>query len=402
MTTTSIPNLTTGFAGIDLPGMPAAPRPDRLRRAGTDLFAGVTAPGRMVDLTGHRALWSRQPALPMTALVAAAQAADLRGAGGAGFPTHRKLQSVAEDRVSLIVINASEGEETSAKDGQLLAHVPHLVLDGAAAVAHATGCRKIVVHLGTDRSDISHATARAIQQRDDQGISWSIHHGADRFVHGEASAVIHGLAGRDRMPGDIGKPPRNPRGLRRSHVFLSNVETFARLALASRGRRMTTALVTTSGAVDRPGVYEVPSEWTVADLAAATGADPRTRLLITGGWHGAWIAGDRIAAVPLDRDHFQQAGARWGAGALIWVPAEVRPQQALAAVTAWLAAQSAGQCGPCVAGLPALAGAVARGSVTHELSDVDGRGLCAHPSATAAAVRSALSAIRDLDERAIA
>lgn len=394
---TALQTMMLGLPGIDLPGLPAVGRPDALRLAGTDLFAGVTGDGHVLSLADHRQRWNQQPRLPLAALAAAARAADLRGAGGAGFPTHRKLESMSGLRVSAVVINGSEGEATSAKDGQLLRHVPHLVLDGAVAAASATGCRRIVIQVGVDRPDIEASVARALAERDDKGLSWSLEPVADRFVSGEASAIIQRLSGADALPRDLGKPPRDPRRrVRRAHVFLSNVETFARLALASRGYVMTTALVTASGAVARPGVYEVPQAWTVAELASAVGVVGDPDLVITGGWHGTWMLTRHLARVPLHRDRLADVGARWGAGAFVWLPPQVRPQRALGQVTRWLAAESAGQCGPCVAGLPALAAAVEHGSVTHQLSDVDGRGLCSHPSATAAAVRSALAAMKQL------
>lgn len=399
MTITAPPATIAGLPGVHLPGVPAVHRPDTLRMAGTDLFAGVARSGQSVALFDHRRRWGRQPRLPLEALAAAAKSADLRGAGGAGFPTHRKLSAMAGSRVSTVVINGSEGEPTSAKDGMLLAHVPHLVLDGAVAAATATGCRKIVIQIADDRPATTDAVKRAVAERDDPGLSWSVQPVADRFVAGEASAVIQRINGAEAVPRDLGKPPRDPRSrLRRSHVFLSNVETFARLALASRGHRMTTAVVTVSGAVKRPGVYEVPVSWTSFDLARAAGQVGEPRLVITGGWHGTWMLWDDIKHVALQRDLFESSGARWGAGAMVWLPDQVRPQQALAGITAWLAAESAGQCGPCVEGLPALARAVQRETViTHEFDDVDGRGQCAHPTATVAAVRSALTAIHRLD-----
>jgi len=353
----------------------------------------------MVDLIHHRARWHQCPRHTLLELAGAARAADLRGAGGAGFPTHRKLESMSGRRVSTVIINGSEGESTSAKDGMLLAHVPHLVMDGASAVARATDCKRIVIHLSHDRPEVTAAVTRAAAQRDDRGISWSVQPVADRFIAGEASAVIQRVAKSPALPRDLGKPPRDPRTrVRRSHVFLSNVETFARLALASRGHRMSTALVTTSGAVERPGVYEVPDTWTMAELARATAVSGDPRILITGGWHGTWIPWHEVHQVPLQRDALEGVGARWGAGAFVWLPDTIRPQRALAGITSWLAAQSAGQCGPCVAGLPVLAEAVSRESlITHEFTDVEGRGLCSHPTATVAAVRSALAAIHRID-----
>lgn len=389
------PVLTTGIPGIDLADHPAAPRPDELRLTTGPLFAGVAQAGDFVDLTRHRALWGEQPHLALPDLVAAAAHAGLRGAGGAGFPTDRKLASMAGRRVTAVVVNANEGEETSAKDGQLLCHVPHQVLDGAAAVASATGCGKVVIRLAAERAAVVAAVRRAVAERTETGLQWRVDAVPHRFVSGEATAVIRGLGGDTSLPQDLGLPPRDPRArVRRGSVFLSNVETFARLAQATRGHAPTSALVTVSGAVARPGVYEVPRTWTVADLMARVGLLEHPGIVVTGGWHGAWARWADLARVPLDRDAFASVDARWGAGVLVVLPTGVPLREVLAAIAARLAAESAGQCGPCVFGLPTVARELAAGgSAEHAMAEVDGRGLCAHPSATVAAVRSALAVI---------
>lgn len=397
MSQTFAPALS-GLPGLALPGLAAAPRPDQVQLATGPLFAGVphAATGSdYVRLSQHRDLWGPQPSLSLRALVAAVDAADLRGAGGAGFPTARKLQSMSGRPVSTIVVNGNEGEATSAKDGRLLALVPHQVLDGAVAAARALDCRRIVVRIGDDRPEVTASLHNAVAERDDRGITWQVLAAPHRFIGGEATALIQELSGRTALPRDLGRPPRDPRSrVRRGRVFLSNVETFARIAQASRGLAPTSALLTISGAVARPGVYEVPTDWTVAQVAHAAGATDNISLTITGGWHGAWVAWSTLADVRLARQAFDNVGARWGAGVLMLLPPQLAPRDVLTALAARLAAESAGQCGPCVKGLPLLARELAAGRDGSDVAaEVDGRGLCAHPSATVAAVRSALATI---------
>lgn len=395
-----------GLPGVAVAGRPAAPRPERLLTTGTLLLADVR-PGHRMALPEHRGHWGRQPLHHLGDLAGLARNAQLVGAGGAAFPTDRKLLSLEGRRVTTVVVNGSEGEATSGKDGVLLGHVPHLVLDGAMAAAHALGAASVAVRLADDRPWLRSHVARALAERDDD-VSFELSVGPSSFVSGEATAVIRSLAGGPAAPAALGLPPRQPRRLlhRSGHVFLSNAETFARLAVAARGITRTSALVTASGAVAFPGVVELPAGATLATLAASVRLLGSPRLVITGGWHGAWVSWPGAASAPLTRDGITHAGGRWGAGAFVWLPEDMTPGAALAAIVGQLAEQSAGQCGPCVSGLPELAAALGRpwgapagtAEIRRLLAAVDGRGLCAHPSATAAAVRSALTAIGDLDE----
>ncbi|MFN8124933.1 MAG: NADH-ubiquinone oxidoreductase-F iron-sulfur binding region domain-containing protein [Candidatus Nanopelagicales bacterium] len=376
--------IATGLPGLTLPGLPAAARPATIRSSGVLLTGAPT-------LSAHLADWGPLPHLPLAALVAAAEAAGLRGAGGAGFPLHRKLAAFGGLRVGTVVVNGSEGEPTSAKDGALLRQSPHLVIDGAVAAARALGAAQIVVIVDPHRPDALASVSRAAAERH-EGVE--VRPGTTAFVGGEATAVVNAVSGRDQVPGDLGLPPRRP-GRRRRHVLVSNVETFARLALAVRGIAPATALTTVSGAVERPGVYELPVTATLGDAANAAGVHAGSPLVVTGGWHGAWVRWPDAASGRLTWAGLADVGGRWGAGAMVWLPGSLDPRIVLTAMTRVLAAESAGQCGPCVAGLPALADTLARGHDPHPvLAEIDGRGLCAHPSATAAAVRSALATIR--------
>ncbi len=392
-----------GLPGIDVPGTGRGPRPRDLLHTGTLLLTGVT-PGQSVTLRGHRAMWGGQPARTLAELVVDADASALVGAGGAGFPFARKLESLARARVPLVIVNGSEGESASGKDAALLSHVPHLVLDGACAAAGALGARRIVVRVGQGRPDLAETLGAAIAQRgEDVRIEVSV--GPASFIAGEASAVIQSVAGGPALPAELGRPPRAAGGLpwRRGHVLLSNVETFARLALAARGIRRTSCLASASGAVARPGVVELNDTATMADLAAAAGGVAgRPTIVITGGWQGRWIPWDATSgATRLTRQAVARAGGRWGAGAFVWLPEDVPPAVALASIAWELAAATAGQCGPCRHGLPEIAGLIEQAARTGEgrdaieqvMAQVDGRGMCAHPSATASALRSALELI---------
>lgn len=379
--------------GIPVAGLAAAPVPHELLAPGCLLLADVT-PGRTVGLVEHNGRWGPLARLELPELIAAAHREGLVGAGGAGFPTARKLHSLSTSKTGPVIVNGSEGESASGKDTVLLNHVPHLVLDGAVLSAQALGSRRVVVRIPASRRNVIATVTAAIAERRDAEVRISISPGEDTFIAGEASAVISSLEGGPATPAPLGKPPTMRAGLRRQPVMLSNVETFARLAVAARGFNATSSLLTISGAVMQAGVLEVPANTPLGHILAVAGADPGLAAIITGGWHGAWLcASDEVLSTSVNRDALREVGGRWGAGAFIAIPRDPCPVEVLQAVTDYLVGEGARQCGPCVLGLDAAQRDV---HATRPVVDrVQGRGLCAHPTATIAAIRSAQAMLSD-------
>ncbi len=394
-----------GLPGLALPGRPAGPLPRDLLAPGALLLAGAEL-GRAVRWADHVRRWGPTPRVAIGELVDLVATQAILGAGGAGFPADRKLASLAGSRVSMVVVNGAEGEAASGKDAVLLAHNPHLVLDGAVVAARALGAPRVVVRIAADRPHLASALPAALADRRD-GIPIELSTGPAAFAAGEASAVIRSLGGGPCLPADLGRPPAPPRrlGRRPTRVLLSNVETFARVGVAARGEASASCLASVSGAVRQAGVVELAEGATLGDLVdAAGGLEGTPEVLITGGWHGRWVPwGDQAAGTQLSRAGLTELGGRWGAGAFVWVPGDLPVWEVVAAVARELAAGSARQCGPCWRGLPDVAQhigllAAAAGpervqrhrAVEDLLAEIDGRGICAHPSASVAALRSAL------------
>ena len=193
--------------------------------------------------------------------------AGLTGRGGAGFATARKLAGVAAGHAPVVIANGTEGEPASAKDKVLMARSPQLVLDGAVLAAEMVGAREtvIVVHPCV-REVIDEAVAERRRARFDR-VRIKVRTAADRFVAGEASAVVHWI-GRG-VPAPTATPPRvSERGLHAAPTLVQNVETLAHLALIARYgatwfRSVGTPaepgsmLVTVLGAVREPCVLEI-------------------------------------------------------------------------------------------------------------------------------------------------
>jgi NADH:ubiquinone oxidoreductase subunit F (NADH-binding) len=194
---------------------------------------------------------------------------------------------------------------------------------------------------------------------------------------------------------------------------VANVETLAHVALIARHggdwfRRLGTvedpgsALVTVTGAVRHPGVYEIALGSGLGTLLASAGGEAEpVRAFLLGGYAGAWIDAAEAARVRLGRRELAALGGRLGAGVVVALPHSACPVAETTRVAGWLADQSAGQCGPCVNGLAAIAdeladvcdgsaGPDARQRLQRWCALATGRGACAHPDGTAAFVASAL------------
>jgi NADH:ubiquinone oxidoreductase subunit F (NADH-binding) len=372
---------------------------------GPRLLAGVTdGPG----LTEHRRLWPAVVPMSAEQLIALTGSSRLLGRGGAGFPFHRKLTTAhASGRKRSVVVNAAEGEPGSAKDAALLVTVPHLVLDGAELVAGALECPTVIVVIPSERPSVIEALRSAIAERPERGLRYELVETGGSFVSGQSRAVVELVEGRPNLP-VTSWAPEAVSGIKGRPTLLSNAETFAQVAaVASLGAdeyvraglpdEPGTALLTVAG--DGPGgvVVEVPYGVELSRVLEYCGYALDGPVLV-GGYHGAWLPAQEVARRRISRADLALAGATLGAGVLLPLDPASCPVEVTARIVAYLAGHSAGRCGPCKNGLPALAQSLdvlARGSdqtttvrVKELASLVTGRGACAHPDGTVRLVRS--------------
>ncbi|MEV5952955.1 NADH-ubiquinone oxidoreductase-F iron-sulfur binding region domain-containing protein [Streptomyces sp. NPDC051987] len=388
---------------------------------GSRLLHGWYATGRAADLDEHLHRYGPPP-FPRTAdaadrLVRAVEDAGLTGRGGAAFPTGRKLRTVAAGRgTAVVVANGMESEPASRKDETLLDLAPHLVLDGAALAAVAVGADVAHLCLPRTRQDQAQALREAVEERRRRGLSpvpVLVHELPHHYVSSEETSLVRWLNGGDARP--LATPPRPfEQGVGRRPTLIDNVETLAHLALIARygpgwfrsaGRPDApgTTLVTLSGALRTPGVYEVPMGRPLADVLDFAGgpAEPLGSVLL-GGFFGSWLPAAQALRVPFAKQDLSPLGAGPGAGVIVALPVRTCGLAEAARVLGHLAAQSARQCGPCRLGLPAVAADfadLAWGRPTPEsirrLEDraglLAGRGACRHPDG---ASRFAATALR--------
>ena len=371
------------------------------------LLAGVRRDGPL-SLREHEQLHGRaREASPD--LIDAVARSGLLGRGGASFPAALKMTEVARRRgPRSLLVNAAESEPMSHKDRALLQGNPHLVLDGAIAAAEAVAARSITIAVREDaivaRSALQHAlNERPTRQR--------VTVAPVPFAHlsGQESALIRYLDGGPLKP-TLVPPLPVERGLKRRPTLVQNAETLAHVALIHRHgpgwfRELGTpehpgsTLVTLSGAGVEQGVYEIACGTPLRALLDR----PAERLaaVLVGGYHGAWIPAGEIDSVTLDNASLSLQGGSLGAGVVVALGASACPVQELTATIAWLADESAGQCGPCSHGLPALAdllAAIAEGRAPEDAwarllrwtADLPRRGACHLPDGAVRFLRTGM------------
>lgn len=304
----------------------------------------------------------------------------------------------------------------SAKDRSLLESSPHLVLDGALLAAQAVGAADVIVCIRQSAAWAYESVVEAMSERSTARplrARMQIARTPDRYLAGEESALVSFLNGGALKPTFV--PPRPfERGVGRRPTLVQNVETLAHVALIARHgpvwfRRAGTAqepgttLVTLSGAVAAPGVYEIELGTRLSDLADAAGGTTETvRAVLVGGYFGSWLGGEAMTELALHEEHLRPLGGGLGSGVVVALPVSACPVAETARVIAYLAREAAGQCGPCTHGLAAVADAIgklARGQAEPTVDEslarwsavIPGRGACHHPDGAMRFVRSALN-----------
>jgi len=316
----------------------------------------------------------------------------------------------------VVVANGAESEPASRKDEMLLRLAPNLVLDGLQLAAEAVGATEahLYLHYAPGPQILRALSERASRGLDRLGVT--ITQAPPRFLAGQEAAVVNRLGGGPALP--TFQPPRvSERGLGGAPTLVQNAETLAHLALIARyGPRWFRAV----GTVDEPGsmlttIYRPDAKAHIREAAIGTplrallgggdGDNAETRSVqawLVGGYHGTWLPVPEAAGVTLDNASLGRFGAAAGAGVLAALPSDRCGLTETARVAGYLAAESAGQCGPCLNGLPRIAAALAElagaGHRRQTVADlerwsglVQGRGACHHPDGTVRFVRSALT-----------
>lgn len=365
----------------------------------------------------------------------------LRGRGGAGFPTGVKWDKVLHHRTKehYFVCNAGEHEPGTFKDRYLLQHYPHQLLEGCLIAAHTAQAKASFIYINHEYAEERNNLEKAIAQAKAKGLMGKnilgtgldldieLFIGMGSYVAGEETAMLESMQGRPAMPRQ--KPPFYPTdfGLYGKPTLVNNVETLCnvpRILLKGASwftqvgteKSPGTMLFSLSGAVNKPGVYELPLGTPLRVLVEQCGGGVlggrKLKAVFPGGPSFPMVTADQLD-LPMEFDALKKAGTGLGsAGVIVVDDATCMVAQTLK-FSNFFKAESCGQCPPCRMGtnnLAALMAKIEQGEGT--LKDLDslaqlcgfvkGTGYCTLVTGAAVLVQSSLKLFRHEFEEHIA
>ena len=340
-------------------------------------------------------------------LIAELQTANLRGRGGAGFPMGRKASLIdrSSPKPKYLVVNADESEPGAFKDRQVMAQVPHRLIEGCLIAAHAIECKDVYIFIRgeylTEYEILQAAVDEARAANLFGDVEITVHRGAGAYICGEETALLDALEGKRGQPRP--RPPFPPvQGLYDAPTQINNVCTIATVPtimelgaaeFAKIGPESSpgTAIFSISGNIARPGNYELllgtPMRELIYEHAGGIAGGRELKAVIPGGSSVPALSPDQID-VPLDYDSLGAIGTFFGAASLIVVDDRCCMVQLAIRSTKFYMHESCGKCTPCRVGtrwMVQILESIENGTATHadlELLDnvgdnILGKVLCA-------------------------
>ena len=300
--------------------------------------------------------------------------ANLRGLGGAGFPTGRKWSFIPKGspKPKYLVVNADEGEPGTFKDRYILERDPHALVEGMIVAAYAIGSHKAYVYIRGEYFRPAERFARAVTEAYERGwlgkniqgsgfdLDVVIHRGAGAYICGEETALLTSIEGGKGFP-KLKPPFPAISGLFQCPTIVNNVETLAcvpfilregadRFAALGTAKQGGTRLFSVCGHVNRPGLYEAPVGITLRELidrhAEGVRRGHTLKAVIPGGMSAKVLDGKEID-VAMDFDSLLAAGTMAGSGGVIVMDDSTSMIEALQSAAKFFAHESCGQCSPC-------------------------------------------------------
>ena len=343
---------------------------------------------------------------------------DLRGRGGAGFPTGLKWSFMPEetDKPKYLVCNADESEPGSFKDRILLERGGHQLLEGILIAAHATGAEKTFVYVRGEFPEERASFEAALDAASDHvgHLDWQLIDGHGAYICGEETALLESLEGKQGKPrfkppfpagyGLYGKPTtiNNTQSLASVPSIIRNgAAWFAGLGPEGSGG---TAQFSVSGHVEKPGNYELPMGIPFKDLLELCGGvwkERKLKAVIPGGSSCKVLPAEIIMDCTMDYNSLQQAGSSFGTGAVMVMDETTCMVKVLQRISRFYMAESCGQCTPCREGTGWLYRMLTRiregrgteedlGKLVDVANKIEGHTICALGDAAAWPVQSFL------------
>jgi NADH-quinone oxidoreductase subunit F len=358
---------------------------------------------------------------------------NLRGRGGAGFPTGLKWSFMPRNAPGqkYVVCNSDESEPGTCKDRDILRFNPHALIEGMAIAGYAIGATVGYNYMRGEfmdepykrfRAALDEAYAQGLLGKNilGSGVDFDLHDslGAGAYICGEETALLESLEGKKGQPrfkppfpanfGLYGRPTtiNNTESLASVPVILRRGgEWFAGLGVERSGGEK---LFSVSGHVERPGNFEVPLGTPFRDLLEMAGGvlgGRELKAVIPGGSSVPVLPGKIMLETNMDYDAIAKAGSLLGSGAVIVMDETADMVKVLQRISRFYFSESCGQCTPCREGtgwlyrmLTRIVEGKGRAEDLERLDDVaakiEGRTICALGDAAAMPVRSFLKHFR--------
>jgi NADH-quinone oxidoreductase subunit F len=303
---------------------------------------------------------------------------NLRGRGGAGFPTGVKWSFIpASEPKKYVVVNADESETGTFKDRQIIENNPHQLIEGSMIAAWAIQATAVYIYIRGEYWDMAHELERHIEDARKGGFvgdnvcgsGWNcpmyVHLGAGAYICGEESALLESLEGKLGQPRV--RPPfpaQKGGGLYAEPTVVNNVETLANVPWimvhgAAEYKQLGTEqssgtkIFCLSGHVNKPGNYElelgkVTLRQLIEDYGGGIPGGRTVKAVLPSGGSGPIIpATDEVLDTPLSYEHMQQVGTILGSASIIIMDDTVDITWVASKVTKFFKHESCGKCTPC-------------------------------------------------------
>jgi NADH-quinone oxidoreductase subunit F len=343
------------------------------------LFDGIDTPGlntrEVYEQRGGYEMLRKALAMEPAAVLEEMLASGVRGRGGAGFAMGKKMSFIPKGQMDkYLVCNADESEPGTFKDRELMQKNPHLLIEGIIIGAYAIGANKSFIYIRgeyehqADVLDAALAEAYAAGYLgegilgSDHTLDLVVHRGAGAYICGEETALLDSLEGKRGNP-RLKPPFPAVQGLYRGPTLINNVETLMNVPVILRmggaeyakiGTETSTGtkVISVSGAVRKPGNYEIELGTPTRDILFGLAGGP-----LPGRTWKAWFPGgssspvlpldDASLDLPYDFDSIAKAGSMLGSGAIIVIDDSVSIVDVAVKTARFYRHESCGKCTPC-------------------------------------------------------
>jgi NADH-quinone oxidoreductase subunit F len=323
---------------------------------------------------GYQALEKALKQMTPESIIDEMKKSNLRGRGGAGFPTGMKWSFVPKDspKAKYVICNADESEPGTCKDRPLMEMDPHQLIEGMAIAGRAIGSHQGFIYIRGEYRYVLDIVQGAITEAYERGYLGKnilgsgfdydllIHTGAGAYECGEESALMESLEGKRGYP-RIKPPFPAVVGLYGCPTIINNVETLSAVpaiilgggeAYANLGtpKNGGTRLLCVAGHVNKPGIYEIPLGMNMKEfiygMAGGITGGKKLKAVIPGGSSCPLLTADEID-IPMDYDSVAKAGSMLGSGGMVVMDEDTCMVDMARRIMHFYAHESCGWCIPC-------------------------------------------------------